>query len=61
MEAAQMIPNPPTLIVEPAARKPKGRRKKWTQPGHLYFKGELHTFHCKAEMVAYIASMRNGK
>ena len=49
------------LLDEPPARKPKGRNRKWKTPRHLFFKGQTHTFHCKAELEAYIASMRARK
>ena len=49
------------MIEEPPARKPKGRNRQWKQPRHLYMHGQFHTFHSRAELLAYISSMRKRK
>lgn len=49
------------MIEEPPARKPKGRNRAWTRPRHLYMHGQWNTFHSRAELLAYISSMRKRK
>lgn len=51
---------PPMLIEEPAMRHEK-RRNRRQRPFHLYFKGKTRTFNSKADLMAYLVSMKGKK
>jgi hypothetical protein len=47
------------VYAEPPARKPKGRKRQ--QALYLHKRGQVLKFESKADLLAYITSMRKGR